>query len=693
MIRTDDTPATGASGVEVPAVVEPTAPNGRERSDVEKWVLQGLGFAQRLLTRRGGGGAEPQRARSPRSRRSRPQPSRPQLRLKLSPLTLVLVLGVAGFFLLPGDLLYAGSTSMAAGLIGLGLFLPIAALRELPLNGAGMAGLGAYLFAYYGSHGGAGSHLLGIAIALASVVAISLLGGLASLVVTGLYFVVASLVIQVAIEKVIFSIPVLTGGASGRSVWQPISSGFFSTQRIIYMITAAVVLSCALAVWRLLRSRPGFHAVLVGHVPEGATSTGLRNWVVKLEVFAISGVLIGIAGLLYAFVNGTPPPPFSFGIIYAVIFIAIPIASGMRDLSSIWLVAAAFTCIPIGLEQYQISPNLLSGIILLSALLLGQHRDRIGGVVKRLRARLPGGRPREAAAPEAAPPVAELLGVAAAPAPVSEAASVSSAVHAVAGNGAVGAPAVAVAHSAPPRPSESKPLGTLVGRNIVVDFGGVRAVDGVHGRVEPGHRVGIVGANGAGKTTFFNALSGFVPFQGKVTLGGEDITQWAPYARARAGIRRTFQQPRLADLLTVEQNVICGYGHDAERQDRVDWLVERFGLGPFRGFPVAALPFGVRRQVECIRALSRRPQILLLDEPVSGLEDEEAEMLAEILIELQSVEGWALMVIEHDLRFITAISQYLMVMENGRQITQGLLHDVMQQEEVRRVYLGEAVSV
>jgi branched-chain amino acid transport system ATP-binding protein len=245
----------------------------------------------------------------------------------------------------------------------------------------------------------------------------------------------------------------------------------------------------------------------------------------------------------------------------------------------------------------------------------------------------------------------------------------------------------------PPKMSGGQPLGTLVGKNIVVDFGGVRAVDGVHGRVEPGHRVGIVGANGAGKTTFFNALSGFVPFEGKVTLGGEDITQWAPFARARAGIRRTFQQPRLADILTVEQNVICGYGHDAERRDRVDWLLERFGLTAFRGYPVAAVPFGVRRQVECIRALSRTPQILLLDEPVSGLEDEEAERLSSILIELQAVEGWALMVIEHDLKFITSIAQYLMVMENGRQLTQGLLHDVMQQEVVRRVYLGETVSV
>src|ERR1700756_920293 len=168
-------------------------------------------------------------------------------RVRFSPLALVIVLTIAGFFLLPNDLLYAGSSSVVAGLVGLALFLPIAALRELPLNGAGMAGLAAYLFAYNGSQGGLGHHLLGLAIALICVTALSLLGGLAALAVTGLYFVVASLVIQVGIEKVIFSIPVLTGGASGHSVWQPIRDGWFGTQRIIYLITAAVVLVCAIA--------------------------------------------------------------------------------------------------------------------------------------------------------------------------------------------------------------------------------------------------------------------------------------------------------------------------------------------------------------------------------------------------------------------------------------------------------------
>jgi ABC-type branched-subunit amino acid transport system ATPase component len=234
----------------------------------------------------------------------------------------------------------------------------------------------------------------------------------------------------------------------------------------------------------------------------------------------------------------------------------------------------------------------------------------------------------------------------------------------------------------------------LEGRDITVDFGGVRAVDRVSVRVAPGQRVGIVGANGAGKTTLFNALTGFVPLhEGRVLLGSDDITRWPSLKRARAGIRRTFQQPRLAEVLTVEQNIACGHGHNSsERRERVEWLLDRFGVAPLRGVPVAALPFGVRREVELIRALATTPQVLMLDEPVSGLEDEEAEKLVETLLELQAKEGWGLLAIEHDLKFITAVAEHLMVMEDGHLLVEGPLHDVMNQDQVRRVYLGELVT-
>ena len=568
---------------------------------------------------------------------------------------LVGALGVGAFFLLPEYLLYAASTALVSGLIGLGLFLPLAGLREIPLNAAGMAGLAAYIFTYYGSHGGAGNHLLGIAVALAAVLALSLLGGLASLVVTGLYFVVASLVIQVGIEKVIFSTAALTGGASGRSVWQPNDYGWFNTQRTVYVIIALVVLTCALAVRAMLRSRFGFQVVLVGHVPEGASAMGLRNWMLKLLALLGSGLLIGIGGLLTALVNGTPPPPFFFGVIFSVIYVAIPIASGMRELSSIWLVAAAFTVLPIVQEPLGADPNFLSAVILFSALVLAQGRERMASRIRQLRQRLGS---RE---PDSAP---------------------------------VEASGTTVGAALPARPpslsqsSEQPPSVALEGQAITVNFGGVRAVEEMTVRVAPGQRVGVVGANGAGKTTLINALTGFVsPQQGTVRLGSTDISAWSPMARARAGIRRTFQFPRLADVLTTEQNVVAVHGY--EDPDRVAWLLETFDLHTRRTTPVGTLSFGQRRKLELVRALATRPQVLILDEPTGGLMDEQAEKLVEVLLELQATEGWGLLVIEHNPRVITALTQHLIVMENGRLVAEGPTDVTIGQEEVRRVYLGK----
>jgi branched-chain amino acid transport system ATP-binding protein len=263
-------------------------------------------------------------------------------------------------------------------------------------------------------------------------------------------------------------------------------------------------------------------------------------------------------------------------------------------------------------------------------------------------------------------------------------------------NGAADGVTITGRRAVPRGHGDAKGTLTLEGRAINVAFGGVRAVDGVSVRVAPGQRVGIVGANGAGKTTLFNALTGFVPLTGgEVRLGEDDISGWPSFARARHGVRRTFQQPRVADTLTVEQNIFCGHGNQdtPERNQRADWLLEHFGLADRRGLPLAALPFGQRREVELIRALMRTPQVLMLDEPVSGLEDEEVEKLVSTLLELQRDEGWGLVVIEHDLQFITHVAEHLMVMEDGRLLREGPLHAVMKEPEVRRVYLGELVDV
>ena len=557
----------------------------------------------------------------------------------------VFALGFGGFLFLPNYLLYIGCTAMWMGLVGLAMYLPMAALRELPLNAAALTGLAAYLFAFVVHHGGAGQWFLGVAVAVGTITAASALAGLGSLAVTGLYFAVVSLVVQVGIEKTIFPIGQLTGGAGGRGVAQPDLHGWFGTNRAVYLIAGLTCLVVSGVVWYVKQTRLVSMWVLTGHQPEGADAVGLFRPVHKVVVFALSGVVVGIAGVLAAFVNGTPPPVFQFSIIWSVILLAIPLASGMRTVSAVWLVAAGFTVIPNLLESHRINPNLLSGAILLLALVSARVQ---AAFVARLR--------RDSTTWE----IQQVMGYA---------------------RPALEPPEISVVDC---------PSMALVGEGIGVSFGGVRAVDLVDVRVGPGQRVAIMGSNGAGKTTLINALSGFVPLsQGKVSLGGTDITDLAPYARARLGLSRTFQLPKLAEVLTVRQNLETWHGYSPEMEERAEWLMEHFWVSSVADVPVDMLSFGFRRRVELVRSLVCRPEVLLLDEPVGGLEDEEVARLIEILLDLQEMEGWGLLLIEHNLDFVKGVADHLMVMQNGTLITEGRLAEVWEDDRVRRIYLGE----
>jgi branched-chain amino acid transport system ATP-binding protein len=338
----------------------------------------------------------------------------------------------------------------------------------------------------------------------------------------------------------------------------------------------------------------------------------------------------------------------------------------MRTTSAVWTVAAVFTALPIILERHHINPNLLSGSILLVALIASQSQDAVMARIRSLRRQ---------------PEVIEEIAI-------EEGHHALEAIH----EKPVLATAPAVTKEVDLRgPMQAR---ALVGTDIGVTFGGVKAVDGVNVRVGPGQRVAIVGANGAGKTTLFNALTGFVPLsKGSVQLGDLDITGMPAYARIRQGIGRTFQLPRLADILTVRQNLLAGQAQSDDLVPRAEWLMERFGIAALADVPIQVVPFGTRRKVEIVRALARRPEVLLIDEPVSGLEDEEVSELLEVMLELQAAEGWGLLVIEHDLRFVTSIAEQMMVMVDGKVLTEGAINDVLADERVRSVYLGEVVSV
>ncbi|MGH8973495.1 MAG: ATP-binding cassette domain-containing protein [Acidimicrobiia bacterium] len=248
----------------------------------------------------------------------------------------------------------------------------------------------------------------------------------------------------------------------------------------------------------------------------------------------------------------------------------------------------------------------------------------------------------------------------------------------------------------------------LVARDIVVRFGGVVALDGFSLAVPPGRITGLIGPNGAGKTTMFNVCSGFQrPDQGDVLLDGVDVTREPPPTRARRGLARTFQQLSLFGSMTVRQNValaaesrevsanplsqlgvLSSRRRRAEVDGVVDELLELTGLSVVADRSAHALSTGQARLVELARALARKPGLLLLDEPASGLDPSESEAFGELLVGLVAEWGLGVLLVEHDMALALSVCEWIYVLEFGRPLVDGPAGFVADSPEVRAAYLG-----
>ena len=233
----------------------------------------------------------------------------------------------------------------------------------------------------------------------------------------------------------------------------------------------------------------------------------------------------------------------------------------------------------------------------------------------------------------------------------------------------------------------------LFARDIAVDFGGFRALDGAGLAVAPGEVVGLIGPNGAGKTTLVNVVTGIVaPAAGTLGLGERELVGQPSHAIARAGLLRTFQNLRLFGALTVRQNVELASRvaarHRPGEHPSVDALVAEAGLWEVRDRRARELDYGSARRLELARAAAMAPAFLLLDEPTSGMSDaESAEMIGRIRHMAAAVDAGVL-VIDHDLNFITGISDRIYVLDQGRVICVGTPDEVQADPAVRAAYLG-----
>jgi branched-chain amino acid transport system ATP-binding protein len=235
----------------------------------------------------------------------------------------------------------------------------------------------------------------------------------------------------------------------------------------------------------------------------------------------------------------------------------------------------------------------------------------------------------------------------------------------------------------------------LEARGLTVRFGGHLALDDVDIDADAGLVTGLIGPNGAGKTTLFNAVCGLLsPSSGIVRLDRREINSLPPYKRARLGMARTFQRLELFALLTVRENVMVAgeVRKDYARGKQVTEIIDRVGLGDRIDDRVDELPTGQARLVEIARALATRPRVLLLDEPASGLDEQESDQLGALLRSLAS-EGIAVLLVEHDVHLVMEVCDLIYVLDFGRIIAAGDAQQIRTDEAVLAAYLGGSLEV
>ena len=249
---------------------------------------------------------------------------------------------------------------------------------------------------------------------------------------------------------------------------------------------------------------------------------------------------------------------------------------------------------------------------------------------------------------------------------------------------------------------------TLSVRNLSIMFGGVHAVEDVSFDVNPGEVFAIIGPNGAGKSTIFNLISRlYEPSAGSIHYGDHDLLKLPAHGIVRTGITRTFQNIELFEQATVLQNLLVGRHSkmsrnpftnfaflpgvkksELEHRHKVEDIIDLLELARYREERIADLPYGARKNVELARALCAEPSLLLLDEPASGLNNEETDDVGFWLEDIKHDLGVTLVMVEHDMNLVGSIADRVMAINDGRLITIGTPDEVRNNPEVQQAYLG-----
>ncbi len=257
--------------------------------------------------------------------------------------------------------------------------------------------------------------------------------------------------------------------------------------------------------------------------------------------------------------------------------------------------------------------------------------------------------------------------------------------------------------------TSDSPAPLLEAQGVTLAFGGVRALSDVSFAVRPGSITAVIGPNGAGKTSLFNTISGFYrPTSGHIRFRGQDITRIPAPRRAKMGLARSFQNIALFRGMTVLDNIKLGrHAHlktnvfdallylgrarreEAElRRDVEERIIDFLEIDHIRHAPVSALSYGLQKRVEMARALAMQPEILMLDEPVAGMNREETEDMARFILDVRAEWGVTVLMVEHDMGMVMDLSDHVVVLNFGQVIARGTPGQVQADPEVARAYLG-----